>query len=200
MLGVPGAVALAVIAEPVVAGLFQRGAFGAVAAAGTAAALAAYAGAVPAWMLLRSLGAACFVRGDTAAPLVAALGAALVNLVLSLALMGPLGHVGIALATSVAVWLQSGVLAVTLARRGAFAPDRRLYARAGAGAAASALMAGGLWLARLWLGDTAGAGGFELIVELGARVAAGLGCFAAAALATGAVRWRELKSRAAAGK
>ena len=200
LLGVPGAVALAVIAEPVVAGLLQRGAFGADAVAGTAAALAAYAGAVPAWMLLRSLAAVSFARGDTATPMVAALGAALVNLALSLALMGPLGHVGIALATSVAVWLQSGVLAVSLARRGAFAPDRRLVARVGACAAASAFMAGALWLTRLWLGDTPDAGGLDRIVDLGVLVAAGLGCFAAAALATGAVRWRELKSRAAVGK
>ena len=100
LLGVPGAVALAVIAEPVVAGLLQRGAFGAHAVVGAAATLTAYAGAVPAWMLLSSLGAVCFAHGDTATPMVAALGAALVNLVLSLALMGPLGHVGIALATS----------------------------------------------------------------------------------------------------
>ena len=200
LLGVPGAVALAVIAEPAVAGLLQRGAFGAPAVAGTAAALTAYAGAVPAWMLLGSLGAVCFARGDTVTPMVAALGAALVNLVLSLALMGPLGHVGIALATSVAVWMQSGFLAVSLARRGAFAPDRRLYARAGAIAAASALMAGALWLARLALGDTPDAGGLERIVGLGVLVAAGLGCFAVAALATGAVRWRELGPRAAVGK
>ena len=200
LLGVPGAAALAVIAEPAVAGLLRRGAFGAPAVAGTAAALTAYAGAVPAWMLLGSLGAVCFARGDTVTPMVAALGAALVNLALSLALMGPLGHVGIALATSVAVWLQSGFLAVSLARRGAFVPDRRLVARVGACAAASALMAGALWLARLALGDDPDAGGLERIVGLGVLVAAGLGCFAAAALATGAVRWRELRSRAAAGK
>ena len=121
LLGLPGAVALAVIAEPVVAELLQRGAFGGDAVAGTAAALTAYAGAVPAWMLLRSLAAVSFARGDTATPIVAALGAALVNLVLSLALMGPVGHVGIALATSVAVWLQLGVLAISLVRRGACA-------------------------------------------------------------------------------
>ena len=197
LLGVPGAVALAVIAEPVVAGLLQRGAFGAHAAAATAAALTAYAGAVPAWMLLRSLGAVCFARGDTVTPMVAALGAALVNLVLSLALMGPLGHVGIALATSVAVWLQSGFLAVSLVRRGALVPDRRLYTRVGACAVASALMAGALWLARLGLGDDPDAGGLERIVGLAALVAAGLGCFAVAALATGAVRWRELGPRSA---
>ena len=79
-------------------------------------------------------------------------------------------------------------------------PDRHLYARVGACAAASALMAGALWLARLALGDYPDAGGLERIVGLGVLVAAGLGCFAVAALATGAVRWRELGPRAAAGK
>ena len=200
LLGLPGAVALAVIAEPVVAGLLRRGAFGADAVAGTAAALAAYAGAVPAWMVARSLGAVCFARGDTATPMVAALGAAGINLVLSLALMAPLGHVGIALATAVAVWTQSGLLAVSLARRGAFVPDRRLYARVGATAVASALMAGALWLVRLALGDYPDGGGFERVAGLAALVAAGFGCFAVAAHATGAVRWREFGPRAAAGK
>ena len=48
LLGVPGAVALAVIAEPVVAGLLQRGAFGAHAVVGAAATLTAYAGGMDA--------------------------------------------------------------------------------------------------------------------------------------------------------
>ena len=200
LLGVPGAVALTVIAEPVVAGLLQRGAFGAHAVAPTAAVLAAYAGAVPAWMLLRSLGAVCFARGDTATPMVAALGAVSVNLVLSLVLMGPLGAVGIALATGVAAWMQSGILAVALVRRRAFVPDRRLYWKVGACAVASALMAGVLWLVRLGLGGYTDAGGFERVVGLVALVAAGLACFAAAALATGAVRWREFRPRAPLGK
>ena len=200
LLGLPGAVALAVIAEPVVAALFQRGAFGADTVAGTAAALTAYAGAVPAWMLSQSLGAASFARGDTATPMRAALCAALVNLALSLALMAPLGHAGIALATTVALWMQSGLLVATLARRGDFAPDRRLYAKVVATAVASAIMGAALWLADLALGGDPDAGGFERIAGLAAMVAVGLGSFALAARATGAVRWRERKPRAGGGK
>ncbi len=195
LLGLPGGVALAIIAEPLLAALLQRGAFGADAVAGTAAALAAYAGAVPAWMLSRSLAAVSFARGDAGTPMRAALAAAALNLVLSLALMAPLGHVGIALGTTVAVWAQTALLARALVRRGALAPDRRLYRRAGAAAVASTVMAGALWCVRLWLGESAEAGELERIARLAALVAAGLGCYALAAHATGALRWRELAGR-----
>jgi putative peptidoglycan lipid II flippase len=46
-----------------------------------------------------------------------------VNVVLSLALFGSLKHVGIALATSIAAWMNVVMLAVFLARRGHFRLD-----------------------------------------------------------------------------
>ena len=199
VLGLPGAVALAIVAEPLLAALLQRGAFGAHAVAGTAAALTAYAGAVPAWMLVRSLAAVSFARGDAAAPLRAAVAAAALNLVLSLALMAPLGHAGVALGTTAAVWAQTALLARALVRRGALAPDRRLYRRIAATAAASAVMAGALWLVRLWLGEAAEAGEPERLARLAALVAAGLGCFALAAIVRSHLAWtRRLHRRAGA--
>ena len=67
-------------------------------------------------------------------------------------------------------------------------------------AVASAIMAGALWLAGLALGGDPDAGGFERIAGLAAMVAVGLGSFALAARATGAVRWRERKPPAGGGK
>lgn len=186
LLGFPAAAALAVAGEPLVAALFLRGAFGAEAASATAAALAAYAGAAPAWMLVRTLGAACFSRGDTVTPLAAALGAVAVNLVLSRLLMGPLGHVGIALGTSAAVWLQAAALLVVLSWRGVFTPDARVRRRAVAAAAASLAMAGALWGARLALDVDPGAGELERAGALAVLVIVGIGVFVPAARLFGA--------------
>lgn len=187
LLGLPGAAALAVIAGPAVAALFERGAFGPDAAAAAAAALAAYAGAVPAWMLTRTLAAACFARGDTVAPTAAALAAVAVNLVLSRLLMAHWGHAGIALGTSAAVWLQALALGAVLARRGAFAPDARLRRRAPAITAAALVMAGALWAARPLLDAGAGAGEFERIAALAALVACGIAVYVPAAWIAGAL-------------
>ena len=188
LLSVPAAVALAVIGEPLVAALFQRGAFDAGAAAATAVALAAYAGAVPAWMLARPLAAACFARGDTVTPMAAALGAVAVNLVLSVVLMDAFGHAGIAFGTAAAVWAQVAALWAVLARRGGLAPDARLRRRVPAVVVASLVVAGVLWAVRRALGDDPGAGELERLAALAVLVAVGLGAFALAARIAGAVR------------
>ena len=120
----------------------------------------------------------------------AALAAVAVNLGLSLALMGPLGARGIALATAAAAWLQAALLLGVLAHRRAFAPDRRLVRRLWAVGATAAATGLAVWLAREALGAGSGAG--ERIAVLVALGAAGLAAFALAAAASGAVRPREL--------
>ena len=192
LLGLPAAAALVVIAGPLIAALFQRGAFGVEDTAATAAALAAYAGAAPAWMLARTLAAACFARGDTLTPMLAALGAVALNLAVSRLLMAPMGHAGIALGTTVAVWMQAAALWTVLAGRGALAPDARLRRRAPAIVAASLVMAGALWAVRLALDPGPGAGELDRAGALALLVAAGLGAFVLAAWLFGAARPGEL--------
>jgi putative peptidoglycan lipid II flippase len=55
--------------------------------------------------------------------------ALIVNVVLSLALFPFLAHVGIALATAVASWVNAGLLWITLSRRGQFTVDAALRKR-----------------------------------------------------------------------
>ena len=190
VVSVPGAVALALIAGPLAAALFQHGAFTAADTAATARAIAGYAAGLPAWVSAATLSAALFARGDTLTPMLAAGVAVAANLGLSLALMEPLGQGGVALATAAAAWLQAGALGAVLVGRGAFAPDRRLGARLVAVVASSAAAGAVLWLAREALGD--GADALGRAVVLAALVAAGLAAFALGALASGAVRPREL--------
>lgn len=129
LLGLPAAVALAVAGEPIVAVLFERGAFGPAAAAATAAALTAYAVGIPGAVIAKALAAAFFARQDTATPVRAAVAATAVNIALALALLPVLGHVGIALAAAVSGWLNMALLARALMRRGELGVDARLRRR-----------------------------------------------------------------------
>ena len=105
--------------------LFERGAFGPTDTAATAAALAAYAAGLPAFVLVKVLAPAFFARHDTATPVKVAVAAMAVNLCLTLILMQFLAHVGIALATTIAGWLNALLLLALLMRRGHFRFDRR---------------------------------------------------------------------------
>ncbi len=130
LLGLPAAVGLGTLAGPIVAVLFERGAFDRAAAEATAAALAAFAPGLPAYVLVKVLASGFFAREDTRTPVMVAALCLVVNPVVILATIGRLGHVGIALATSVASWVNAGLLALLLARRGALAPSARLRRRA----------------------------------------------------------------------
>ena len=67
--------------------------------------LAAYAlGLIP-FVLIRSVVATFFARGDTANPVKAALSAAVVNIGFKFLLVGSLAQVGLALATSIGAWI-----------------------------------------------------------------------------------------------
>jgi putative peptidoglycan lipid II flippase len=104
-LSLPAAVGLAVIAGPIIDVLFVRGAFTADDGRLTAAVLAAYALGIPAAAVSKAVAAGFFARGDMNAPLRAALVTAAANVLFSLALMPLWGAPGIALATSLAAWV-----------------------------------------------------------------------------------------------
>jgi putative peptidoglycan lipid II flippase len=130
MLGLPAAVALLVAAQPIIHVLFERGAFGAHETAATAQALAAYAIGIPAFVIVKVLSAAFFARQDTGTPVRVAILVTVTNAGLGLALIEPLGHVGIALATGITAWMNAVLLGWLLYRQGNFQIDDRLRRRA----------------------------------------------------------------------
>jgi putative peptidoglycan lipid II flippase len=196
-LTLPAAVGLGVAAWPIMTVLFQRGAFGAVEANATAAALAAYAGGLPAFVLIKVMTPGFFARQDTATPVKVAVAAVATNLVLTLALglALPFRHVGIASATSIAGWVNALSLMVLLHRRGHFTLDarsRRIVPRI---IAASAGMGVLLWLlnelAAPLYAATFVARSAALIVVIAIAVVA----FFVLALVFGAADWREITQR-----
>jgi len=193
LLTVPGAAALMVIAEPIIAVLFERGAFGPATTQATAHALMAYAVGLPAYVLVKVLGPGFFAREDTTTPVRIAIVGVAVNVVLNLILIQFIAHVGIALATALASWLNAVLLARILRRRGHHAIDARLKDRTGRIVAAAAGMAAGLWLARLGLADALAGPSASRIAALAALVAGGLVLYGGLAVAFGAARPAELK-------
>ena len=195
LLTLPAAVALAVLATPILAVLFQRGAFGPADTAATAAALAAYAAGLPAFVLIKVLAPAFFARHDTATPVKIAVAAMALNLLLTLVMMQFLAHVGIALATTAAGWLNALTLLALLIRRGHFAFDRRARRNLPRVGLAAVGMGTVVAMLRLLLAPALASPGMLPMGALAALICAGLAVFAATALGLGLADWRLLLGR-----
>lgn len=186
-LTLPASVALVVIPDEIVAVLFGRGAFDAAAVSGTAAALAAFSFGLPAYVLNKVFSPGYFAREDTKTPMWFAGLSALVNVVLSLLLFPVLAHVGIALATTVAGWVNALALGVVLWRRGHFEPDLVVLRKIGLLAVASAVMGVCVHLGAEALAGALGGPSLGIrVAALGVLVAGGVGIFAGLAQVTGA--------------
>ena len=83
----------------------------------TAATLLAFSVGLVAHALIAVLARAFYATQDTLTPVLAAVGAVVVNTVLAVILITPLGLPGIALAIAIAAWLEAGALLLLLWRR-----------------------------------------------------------------------------------
>lgn len=119
----PAAVGLAVLSMPILTTLFQYGRMTPEDVRAAADALAAYGIGLVALSAVKVLAPAYFARQDTRTPVRVGLVAVVVNVVLNLALIGPLAHVGLALATSIAAVVNAGLLLRGLLIAGRYAPQ-----------------------------------------------------------------------------
>ena len=174
-LTLPATFGLWALSEPIVRLLYQRGRFSAADTDRTAMALAAYCVGLCAYAAVKVLVPAFYALGDTKTPVRASFLSVAVNLAGNLLLMGPLGHVGLALSTSLTMLFNFGQLSWAMRRRlGRFA-GRALASTALKTGLASAAMAvvvrvGVLALAPWWRGSFAAAAGVVaggLVVGLG---------------------------------
>ena len=195
-LTLPATIALLVIPGPIIAVLFQRGAFTAVDTAATAPALAAYAVGLPAFVAIKVLQPAFFAREDTWTPMWTGLLSMVVNVVAAIVLFWLYGHVGIAAATSIAAWINTAQLGWILHRRGHLKMDHLMRKRLPLLALASVIMGVAVWLAASWLAPWLNAGSLVVrLLALAALVTGGVALFAAICQATGVVDFRLLFRR-----
>lgn len=110
LFGLPAACGLFYLSEPLIATIFGHGALTNHDVRMASLSLEAYSIGLVALMLVKVSGPAWFARQDTKTPLKYALVAVTVNIVLNLLLIRHLGHVGLALATSVAAVVHAWLL------------------------------------------------------------------------------------------
>lgn len=192
-LTLPAAVALVVIAEPLVSVLFQRGAFGPADTAATALAVAVYGLGLPAFVLQKVLQPLYFAREDTRSPFRFAIWAMVVNAVLAIGLAPVIGYIAAALGTTLAGWAMVWQLWRGARPMGAAAqPDERLLSRLPRIMAASAIMGALLVGLAALLAPWLAASGIRY-AALGALVLSGIGVYFAAALGLGAISAADLR-------
>jgi putative peptidoglycan lipid II flippase len=114
---VPSMVGLIALRYPIVNLLFQRGEFDYTATEGTAFALLFYSLGIWSMVGVRVVVVAFYSMQDTRTPVKVALLSLATNIILSLLLMGPLKHGGLALANSIASGVNFSLLFYLLSRR-----------------------------------------------------------------------------------
>ena len=124
LIGLPAALGLIVLAEPLILTLFQYQNFTLQAAHQSSLSLMAYATGLLPFMFIKVLAPAYFARQDTKTPVKIGIIAMVSNIVFNLALFVPFGHVGLAAATSMSALLNASLLYWGLRRQGIFSLPR----------------------------------------------------------------------------
>lgn len=151
LLSVPCVVAFLLVPELIIRALFARGAFTNADAAAAGQTLAAYALGLFPFVLIRSVVATFFARGNTATPVKASLTAAAVNIAFKILLVGSLAQVGLALATSIGAWINLGLVTWLGMRAGLISFDARLRRSLARFAVAGTALAVTLWAGQRFL-------------------------------------------------
>jgi len=157
-LALPATLGLMLLSAPIVRLLFEHGAFTASDSRATAQALTWLAAGLPAHVLFKALAPAFFARGDTTTPWLATLCGLGVTVAAALALGPRFGASGIAASIALAAWVAALALILLGRTRFDFNLDAMARRRLPRIVAATAIMAGLLWLAANRLlpeGDTA---------------------------------------------
>jgi putative peptidoglycan lipid II flippase len=194
ILTVPSAVALCVIAHPLVSVLFERRAFTADDSAATALAVSIYGLGLPAFVLQKVLQPLYFAREDTKTPFRYALISLVVNAMLAIGLAPFIGWIAAAIATSLAGWAM-----VWLLWRGSFGMgevaqfDDRFRSRLWRIVSAALIMGAGIYGMSALL-ETALATATIRYGALALLVFAGMGIYAAAGQMIGAFSLSEIRT------
>lgn len=128
LIALPAAVALIILAQPILTVLFEYGKTLPTDTAMASLSLRAYALGLLAFMLIKVLAPGYFSRQDTKTPVKIGIIAMGLNMVFNIALVVPfhylwqIGHVGLALATSLSAFVNAGLLYKGLRRKGVFEP------------------------------------------------------------------------------
>jgi putative peptidoglycan lipid II flippase len=192
LLGVPAAVGLLLLAGPMIATLFQSRVFDANDVAMSQRSLMAYSFGLVPFIAIKVLAPGYYARQDTRTPVRFAVVAMLTNMGLNLILVFPLAHAGLALATSLAAWLNASLLFRGLRRREVYRPQSGWGSLLLRALIACAVMGGVLWLGGDGLAGWLQLGRWERAAYLVGWILAGAAAYFASLLALG-IRLRHFR-------
>jgi putative peptidoglycan lipid II flippase len=195
MLTLPAALALGLLATPLVATLFHHGQFTAHDVMQTRSALVAYSVGLTGLILVKVLAPGFYSRQDIRTPVKIALGVLVLTQLMNLAFIGPLAHAGLALSIGLASLVNAGLLYRGLRRIGAYMPlpGWRVFWFKILGALA--VMGLVLYFGARWPGDWLQMDTLTRIGHMSWIVAAGAGSYFATLFALG-FRLRDFSRRA----
>ncbi len=155
-ISIPSMAGLIALREPIINLLFQRGAFDYNATKETAFSLVFYCLGIWSMVGVRVVVSTFYSMKDTTTPVKVAVVALLTNILLSLFLMHPLRHGGLALANSLSSWLNFSILFYLLRKRLGGVDGRRIFKTFIKVAGVSLLMGTSVWFVsrgELWQGS-----------------------------------------------
>ncbi len=147
----PALAGIMAISDHLIRGLFAYGAFDPAMVSSTAAVLMAYGAGIPAFILVKTFQPSFYAAGDTATPMRITIMSVVINIVLSIILMQVMGAAGLALATSISLWVSTLMLMFMLWQRDRL--DVSVLYPVVKIAMAAAVMAAGLWMMSSYLMD-----------------------------------------------
>ena len=190
-------IGLILLAHPIIAVLFERGAFTMTDTQQTSKALIVFAFGLPAYMMTKALSPFFYARSDTTTPVKIAIVGVVLNAILALGLMKPLGFVGIALATTITVWVNAGQYIWRLKHQGEFKLDSLFLFRLKRIILSGILMTTVLYISLTFLSDIVPAWqhqhGMLSIVFLGILIGLGALAFCLTLIGTGGIRLNDIK-------
>ncbi|NNE07574.1 MAG: murein biosynthesis integral membrane protein MurJ [Gemmatimonadetes bacterium] len=178
---IPSTVGLWLLARPIIRLLFLRGEFDEESLTMTAAALGFYAIGLIAFGCLKAVAPYFFSMRDTRTPVVAGAVAMVVNIIMNAALYKPMGVTGLALATSVAGFVNLALLLAILARRHGWLESPVALPAVRMSLAALFMVPAIQWISPL-LEPAPGSGTPAQLAHVGGTIGAGLLAYGAASL------------------
>lgn len=195
LLSLPSACGLMIWAAPLIALVFETGKFTHFDTLATADALVAFGSGLPAYIMIKIFSTTFFAQHDTRTPVYVAVGSVVLNVILNLSLIGPLQHVGLALATSIAAWMNALTLGFILTRRGYFEITPHLQAFSWKLLASLAMVVPILTYFKPYLNDVGSYSFLGKLFIIVFVIGGAVGAFALAAYVTGALDIPRLKAQ-----
>ena len=127
LISLPSAAGLFILSYPIINILFERGAFLSNDTFYTSQVLSIFALGLPAYILIKVLVTCFFAREDTKTPLYISIISVIINVVLSLLLIGSMREMGIALATAISAWVNALLLFLILYFKKNLTLDNQLF-------------------------------------------------------------------------